>query len=115
MPWKIRGLEILTTVFVIEIPHRQSDALADGKTGAHNRAIIRCLLCEARCRRGKAREPYVNLGIRYLEAQCDIGVELARECRRAWGRPYDEVALQADPVYLRSRGLDDLNQVDSGR
>lgn len=110
-----QGSVILTTVFVIKIPNSYPDALADGKTGAHNRAIIRCLLREARCGRGKARKPNVNLGIRYLEAEGDIGVELARESGRAGCRAYDEVALQADPVYLRSRGLNGLDQVDSGR
>lgn len=35
---------MLTGIFVIKIPHGDADALAHGKAGADNRAIVCCLL-----------------------------------------------------------------------
>lgn len=111
----MKGRLVLTAVFVIKIPDSYPDALAHGKTGADNRAIVCCLLRKTcRCRR-EAGEPDIDLGIRNLEAKGDIGVELARESRCAGRGAHDEVALQADPVYLCPRGLDGLDQIDSGR
>ena len=106
---------MLTRVLVIKIPHSHSYALADGKTSADNRAIVRCLLRKTRRCRRKAREPDVDLGVSYLEAEGDVSVQLARECGCTGRGSHDEVALQADPVYLCPRSLDGLYQIDSGR
>lgn len=110
-----RAKVILTRIFVIEIPYSYADTLAHGKAGADNRAIICCLLCKTCCCRREAGEPDVDLSIRNLEAKGNVGVELARESRCAGRGAHDEVALQADPVYLCPRGLDGLDQIDSGR
>lgn len=106
---------LLTGVLVVKVPNSDSHALADGKAGAHNRAIVCCLLRETRCCRREAGESDVDLSVRYLEAKGDIGVELARESGCAGRGAHNEVALQADPVYLCPRGLDGLDQIDSGR